>query len=37
MRRYPDVLFSRDMRSTSSRIDRTVRGRPTRLGREIRA
>jgi hypothetical protein len=37
MRRYPHVLFSRDRRSTSSRIDRTVRGRPTRFGPEIRA
>jgi hypothetical protein len=37
MRRYPHVLFSRARRSTSSRIDRTVDGRPTRFGRELRA
>jgi len=32
---YPHVLFSRARRSTSARIDRTVGGRPGRLGREI--
>jgi hypothetical protein len=36
MRRYPHELFSRARRSTRTRIDRTVRGRPARFGREIR-
>jgi hypothetical protein len=37
MRRYPHELFSRARRSTNTRIDRTVGGRPARLGREMRA
>jgi hypothetical protein len=37
MRRYPQPLFSRAKRSTSTRTDRTVGGRPARLGREMRA
>jgi hypothetical protein len=35
-RRYPQVLYSRARRRTSQRIDRTMRGRPTRRGRERR-
>jgi hypothetical protein len=37
MRRYPQELFSRARRSTNVRMDRTVRGRPARLGREAAA
>ncbi len=37
MRRYPHELFSRARRSTSARTDRTVGGRPARLGRGMRA
>jgi hypothetical protein len=37
MRRYPHELFSRARRSTSTRTDRTVGGRPARFGRETRA
>jgi hypothetical protein len=33
----PPGLFSRARRRTRVRMDRTGRGRPTRLGREIRA
>lgn len=33
MRRYPHESFSWARRRTNTRIDRTVRGRPTRLGR----
>jgi hypothetical protein len=36
-RRYPQELFSRARRSTNLRMDRTVRGRPARLGREATA
>lgn len=34
MRRYPQVEFSRASRSTSSPMERTVRGLPGRLGRQ---
>jgi hypothetical protein len=37
MRRYPQELFSRARRNTNMRTDRTVRGRPARLGREATA
>jgi hypothetical protein len=36
MRRYPHDPFSQASRNTNIRIDRSVRGRPRRLGREIR-
>ena len=37
IRRYPQVLFSEARRRTSRRIDRIVRGRPARWGRELLA
>jgi hypothetical protein len=37
MRRYPQDVFSRARRSTSRRMERTVRGRPGCLGRDLAA
>jgi hypothetical protein len=37
MRRYPQESFSWARRSTKMRMDRAVRGRPARLGREATA